>query len=784
MAIFRGIGGAGDSTTDATVTEVTQQAVNAANSATAAASSASSAASSASNAATSEANAATSESNASTSATNASNSASAASDSATAAQTAQTNAETAETNAETAQGLAESAQTAAETAQGLAEDAQAAAEEAQNLAESSELSALDNANTAVASAANAADSETNAANSATSANTSATEAASSASTALSAKDDTEALYDDFDDRYLGPLSSDPVTDNDGDALVVGALYYDTVNSVVKVYDGSQWLAAYASLGDALSGANNLSDVSNVTESRENLELGADDTVTFAEANLDYIDLATDQTPSHQEGRVFYDASNKALAVYNDEADITLQVGQEEWIRVYNNSGSTITNGSPLYTTGSTAGYPTVALADATTEAKSRVIGLATHHIENNTYGYCTVRGFVRDFDTSALTAGETVHVSSTGTLQTTAPTYPYFPEDVGICIVSDSTNGIVYVRIVDHTFEQVRVTGNGHVDGNFTVEGNFTVSGTQTIANEANLAVSNAYIYLSSGDTIGEANTTFTGSGLDDAYFTGHYNGTTTKTFYVRIDGVGTGTGGVDTFEWSLDNFSTTEATGVDITGANQELSDNVSIFFNATTGHTSGDLWSGTAAPTNVDTGFWSNRNTGETGIGYTHLGFYYDVSDNKFKMVDAYAPEPDGTINTSDPSFSIGTLVADIEGTLTGNVTGDVTGNASTATTLTGLTEEITDAKVTNWNTAYGWGDHSTQGYLTSIEGFSISSGTLTTANITTANITTVDLGDWTITEAGGVLYFATGGVNKMKLDASGNLTAVGDVTAFGSI
>ena len=47
-----------------------------------------------------------------------------------------------------------------------------------------------------------------------------------------------------------------------------------------------------------------------------------------------------------------------------------------------------------------------------------------------------------------------------------------------------------------------------------------------------------------------------------------------------------------------------------------------------------------------------------------------------------------------------------------------------------------------------------------------------------------TGVDLGNWTLTESAGVLYFATGGTNKMKLDASGNLTVVGDVTAFGTI
>ena len=45
-------------------------------------------------------------------------------------------------------------------------------------------------------------------------------------------------------------------------------------------------------------------------------------------------------------------------------------------------------------------------------------------------------------------------------------------------------------------------------------------------------------------------------------------------------------------------------------------------------------------------------------------------------------------------------------------------------------------------------------------------------------------VEFSNWTITETGGVLYFATGGSNKMKLDASGNLTVAGDITAYGTI
>ena len=61
---------------------------------------------------------------------------------------------------------------------------------------------------------------------------------SSAANAASAA----ATYDSFDDRYLGSKSSAPTVDNDGNALVVGALYYDSTGSVMKVYTASGWIA--------------------------------------------------------------------------------------------------------------------------------------------------------------------------------------------------------------------------------------------------------------------------------------------------------------------------------------------------------------------------------------------------------------------------------------------------------------------------------------------------------------------------------------------------------------
>jgi len=388
----------------------------------------------------------------------------------------------------------------------------------------------------------------------------------------------------------------------------------------------------------------------------------------ATPTVDSMVFRPDEDLTQVEGLVYYNDEYKALTVYNDITGSSLQVGHEEWVRVYNDTGSTIANGTPVYTTGSFGELPTIAPSDATTETKARVIGVVTNDIANNSAGVVTVRGLISGIDTSSLTEGSSVHLSPTGGFQSAAPTFPYFPTDLGECVVSDATNGYIYVTVEHHTYESFRVTGNTQVDGNLNVVGDLVVQGTQTITNEANLSISDSFIYLNSGDTIGLANTTFSGTGLDDGYFNNHYEGTTTETYYVRIDGVGTGTGGVDTFEWSKDNFTTTEATGVDL-AENVDLDNNLCFHWGANTGHTLGDTWSGVAAPVNVDTGWFTNYNTGTTGVGYTHAGVFLDVSDgNKFKFISEYSPEPSGNIDSTHESFTLGTVVADtFEGTAT---------------------------------------------------------------------------------------------------------------------
>ena len=137
---------------------------------------------------------------------------------------------------------------------------------------------LGSATSAATSAATATTKASEAATSASNAATSATSAASSATSAA-------ASYDSFDDRYLGTKSSDPTLDNDGDALVAGALYFNTSSNAMKVYTGSAWQNV-APTATSIT-ASQISDVTSTAA-----ELNILDGVTATTAELNYVDGVT------------------------------------------------------------------------------------------------------------------------------------------------------------------------------------------------------------------------------------------------------------------------------------------------------------------------------------------------------------------------------------------------------------------------------------------------------------------------------------------------------------
>ena len=208
--VITGLSSVGMSTSSATPKDYVDSILG---SATAASTSAASAAASATAAATSATSAAASALAAASSATASATSASAAATSASSAATSATAAATSESNAST------SASSAATSASSAA------------------TSATSSANSATASATSATASATSASAAATSASSAATSASSAATSATSAA----TSYDEFDDRYLGSKSSAPTVDNDGNALIVGAMYWNNVSNLMFVWSGSVWV---------------------------------------------------------------------------------------------------------------------------------------------------------------------------------------------------------------------------------------------------------------------------------------------------------------------------------------------------------------------------------------------------------------------------------------------------------------------------------------------------------------------------------------------------------------
>lgn len=156
--------------------------------------------------------------------------------------------------ASSASAASSSASAASTSASNASSSASSASTSASN-ASTSATNAANSASTATTQATNAASSASAAATSASNAATSASNAASSASTASTAATNAAASYDAFDDRYLGAKSSAPSVDNDGNALLTGAIYWNTTGNQLYIWTGSAWDQAAFSVSGAVTSFN-------------------------------------------------------------------------------------------------------------------------------------------------------------------------------------------------------------------------------------------------------------------------------------------------------------------------------------------------------------------------------------------------------------------------------------------------------------------------------------------------------------------------------------------------
>lgn len=164
--------------------------------------------------------------------------------------------------------------------------------------------------------------------------------------------------------------------------------------------------------------------------------------------VNYIDFKLDSTPTHQEGRLHWNADDGTLELGMPGGVVQAQLAQELLVRVRNASGADMTNGQIIYNTGSSGSRPTVELASAASTYPATQYGILTEDIDNNSDGYVTLTGIVRGLDTSSWPEGTSLYLSeiTPGALTSTKPIAPNHKVWVAVVINQHVSEGMIYFK--------------------------------------------------------------------------------------------------------------------------------------------------------------------------------------------------------------------------------------------------------------------------------------------------------------------------------------------------
>lgn len=362
----------------------------------------------------------------------------------------------------------------------------------------------------------------------------------------------------------------------------------------------------------------------------------------------YEDRTATSAPSYVEGRTWYDSTNHALSIYNDVTNNIVHLGEEVQLKVINNTGSSIPNGSPVYITSTSSGqtYPNIALAKADTITTSNVIGLTNGAIENGAAGYVTTIGLLNPANTGAFSVGDVLYLSpySAGQIMNTLPPTGY-PVRLGIVAYANTPNGAIYITktnvyaLASNIVGQVAIA-NGGTNGTATPTAGAIAYGTGT-----------AYAFTSAGTS---------GQVLTSA-------------------GSGTPTWSTPTAYATVTDDTTTNAT-------------RYPLFANQTSGNLSTEYTSSTKLQFNPSTGVFTATQFSGSGAGLTSIP--NSALNNSSITVGSTAISLGGTATT----------IAGLTSVTSTTFVGALTGNASSATTATTATNAtniaITDNTSTNAN------------------------------------------------------------------------------------
>lgn len=237
----------------------------------------------------------------------------------------------------------------------------------------------------------------------------------------------ETIYDEFSDIYLGAKAVDPTLDNDGNALIIGAMYFNTTSAVLKTYSGTAWIASLTL------------DVYTKSE---------------VQSSLPAIGLNTTLNTIPSTGQFTWNTDESTVNI-GLPFGVTGQVFQEQFIPVKNQSGITILNGRPVMAIGTTgnSGKVLISYHNGLKVSAKNTIGFSTHDITNGSDGLITVSGKIRNINTTGSTFGETwadgdviyIKPNTTGMLTNVEPLDTELKMPIAF-VIHSHTNGTLLVR--------------------------------------------------------------------------------------------------------------------------------------------------------------------------------------------------------------------------------------------------------------------------------------------------------------------------------------------------
>jgi hypothetical protein len=295
-------------------------------------------------------------------------------------------------------------------------------------AATSATAAASSATTAGNSATASANSATASANSATTSGNSATASANSATASANSATAAAASADAFDDIYLGTKSSDPSTDNDGDALAAGMLYFNSTNDILRVYSGSAWQdAAISATGVVtLTGTQTLTN-----KTLTSPKINEDVAVTSTATELNLLDGSTAGTIANSKA-VIYSAAGQVNGTTLAIAGTAITSTAAELNLLDNATVTTAEiNYSDLATLGTTAASK-VFTADAN---NLTTVSGAVAYVEDTLTDGATITWNVIDSPVAKVT------LAGNRTLSAPSGTTPIAGQFVSLLIIQDGTGG-------------------------------------------------------------------------------------------------------------------------------------------------------------------------------------------------------------------------------------------------------------------------------------------------------------------------------------------------------